>query len=217
MIRTRVPVAAHLRVSVSLSCFVRHSYSSISLTIKMSNQSLEIEENSDEIVDIDILEASKENIQPLKAGRRVTTLSAVFSTPHHQRDAQLSSIRAQLRAEVEEAKQTNNDPLSAYVTLVYWTIEHYPQGHSAESGILELLEEATRSLKDDERYKDDLRYLKLWVLYANYIERPTVIYAFLLANNIGTTHALLYEEFAIVLERDGKYVILFHLREYDLR
>lgn len=172
----------------------------------MATQLPEIEDNSDEIIDIDVLEASKENIQPLKSGRRVTALSAVFSTPYHQRDAQLSSVRAQLRAEVEEALKTNEDPLSAYATLVYWTIEQYPQGHSAESGILELLEEATRTLKDDQRYKEDLRYLKLWVLYANYIERPTIIYAFLLANNIGTSHAILYEEYAIVLERDGRCV-----------
>lgn len=168
----------------------------------MNKSSPEIEENSDEIVECDVLEAAKENIQPLKSGRRVTALSAVLSTPHHHRDTYLSSVRARLRSAVHSALESNDDPLSAYVDLVYWTIEHYPQGHSAESGILELLEEATRTLKDDVRYKNDLRYLKLWVLYGSYIERPVVIYAFLLANDIGSDHALFYEEYALALERD---------------
>ncbi|KAF8962544.1 hypothetical protein BDZ97DRAFT_2021605 [Flammula alnicola] len=43
----------------------------------------------------------------------------------------------------------DGDPLEAYCRLVHWTVENYPQGHSAESGLLELLEEATRVLKDD--------------------------------------------------------------------
>ncbi|TDL15816.1 hypothetical protein BD410DRAFT_777737 [Rickenella mellea] len=167
------------------------------------------------IVDIAILEASKENIQPLAKGRCVTTLSALFSTPHAQRDARLSASRARLRAAVDasllpspssssSSSTPTISPLEAYCDFVYWTIEHYPQGHSAESGILELLEEATRMLKDDTACKSDLRYLKLWVLYASYVEKPAVIYAYLLANEIGSMHAVLYEEYALVLERDGR-------------
>ena len=183
----------------------------------MAGKMPEFEDDNEEIVDIDVLEASKENIQPLRSGRRVTTLSAVFSTPHHQRDAQLSSIRTLLRADVEEALKSNEDPLSAYVTLVYWTIEHYPQGHSAESGILELLEEATRVLLMESRRcearegeegwagcRQDRRYLKLWILYAQSVDRPEIIYEFLLANEIGTGAAALYEEYSLVLERNGR-------------
>lgn len=159
------------------------------------------------IVDGDVLEAAKENIQPLASGRRATSLSAILSTPHAQREQKLSSMRNRLRINVEVAlEDEDDDPLDAYCHLVYWTVENYPQGHSAESGLLELLEEATRVLKDDRegQWKEDMRYLKLWVLYATYVERPAIIYRFLLANEIGTAHALLYEEFAIILERNGR-------------
>ncbi|EGO03742.1 hypothetical protein SERLA73DRAFT_102006 [Serpula lacrymans var. lacrymans S7.3] len=156
------------------------------------------------IVDCDVLEAAKENIQPLAAGRRVTTLSVILSTPHAQREAQLLSVRKRLRVNVQIALEDDDDnPLEAYCRFVYWTLENYPQGQSAESGLLELIEEATRVLKDDRggRWRGDIKYLKLWVLYASYVERPAVIYQFLLANDIGTDHALLYEEHAAVLER----------------
>jgi hypothetical protein len=171
------------------------------------------------IVDCDVLEAAKENIQPLAAGRRVTALSAILSTPHVHRDARLAATRNRLRINVQLALENSAededddegvtedfDPLEAYCRYVYWVVENYPQGHSAESGLLELLEEATRVLKDHQggKWHGDLRYLKLWVLYATYVEKPAVIFKFCMVNEIGTSHALLYEEFAIALERAGR-------------
>ncbi|KAF8182079.1 other/BUB protein kinase [Pholiota molesta] len=173
----------------------------------MSFLSDELNENSSNIVDCDVLEAAKENVQPLATGRRVTALSAILATPHAQREAKLSATRNRLRINVELAlDDEDDDPLEAYCRLVNWTVENYPQGHSAESGLLELLEEATRVLKDDRggKWRRDLKYLKLWLLYASYVEKPTIIYKFLIANDIGTEFALLYEEHAAVLERDGR-------------
>ncbi|KAH7887031.1 Mad3/BUB1 homology region 1-domain-containing protein [Phlebopus sp. FC_14] len=159
------------------------------------------------VVDIEVLEAAKENIQPLASGRRVTTLSAILATPHAQRDAQLLAARKRHRLNVEIALQDeDDDPLEAYVRFVNWTVENYPQGQSAESGLLELLEESTRVLKDNRNgiWKGELKYLKLWVLYASFVEKQIMIYRFLLANDIGTGHALLYEEYAALLERAGR-------------
>ncbi|KAI0676450.1 Mad3/BUB1 homology region 1-domain-containing protein [Trametes maxima] len=163
------------------------------------------------IVDCDVLEAAKENIQPLASGRRVTALSAILSTPHAQRENRLADARRRHRANVEIAMDDEDDdadPLEAYSRFVYWTVENYPQGHSAESGLLELLEEATRVLRDDcdGKWRGDLRYLKLWTLYASYVDKPTIIYKYLLINEIGTTHALFYEEYAVALERAGRRV-----------
>ncbi|CAL1699498.1 unnamed protein product [Somion occarium] len=165
------------------------------------------QENSPLIVDCDVLEAAKENIQPIAKGRRVTALSAILSTPHAQRETRLAATRNRLRINVEVSlEDEDDDPLEAYCRFVDWTVENYPQGHSAESGLLELLEEATRVLRNDRdgKWKDDMRYLKLWVLYASYVEKPAIIYKFCVVNEIGTSHALLYEEFAVALERAGR-------------
>ncbi|KAI0642678.1 Mad3/BUB1 homology region 1-domain-containing protein [Trametes meyenii] len=163
------------------------------------------------IVDCDVLEAAKENIQPLASGRRVTALSAILSTPHAQRESRLADARRRHRANVEIAMDDEDDdadPLEAYSRFVFWTVENYPQGHSAESGLLELLEEATRVLRDDHggKWRGDLRYLKLWTLYASYVDKPTIIYKYLFVNEIGTAYALFYEEYAVALERAGRRV-----------
>ncbi|KAF5368832.1 hypothetical protein D9758_003010 [Tetrapyrgos nigripes] len=172
----------------------------------MSNDDV-FSDNTPSVVDCDVLEAAKENVQPLASGRRVTALSSLLSTPHARRESRLAATRHRLRLNVEVAlEDEDDDPLEAYCTLVYWTLENYPQGHSAESGLLELLEEATRILKDDRggKWRSELKYLKLWMLYASYVEKPATIYRFLLANDIGTDHGILYEEFSAVLERDGR-------------
>ncbi|KAL0068122.1 protein kinase [Marasmius tenuissimus] len=160
------------------------------------------------MVDCDVLEAAKENIQPLASGRRVTALSSILATPHVQREPKLNATRNRLRINIELAleDEEEGDPLEAYSTLVNWTLENYPQGHSAESGLLELLEEATRVLKDDRdgKWRKEIKYLKLWMLYASFVEKPGMIYRFLLANEIGTNDAILYEEYAAILERDGR-------------
>ena len=176
------------------------------------------------IIDCDLLEASKENIQPLAKGRRVTALSAVLSTPLPQREAQHQSTKARYRASiqralyvggVEEGYCDGTNALEAYTAFIEWTLEAYPHGQSAESGLLELIEEATRVLlkhdPDSEeggggKWKGELGYLKLWVLYAGYVEKPEVVYRFCLANDVGTGWALLYEDFAVVLERCGRCV-----------
>lgn len=181
----------------------------------------DVDEAVPAIIDCDVLEAAKENIQPLAKGRRATALSAILATPHAQRENRLTATRRRLRMNVDmalenaelsddedEEESLDEDPLEAYCTYVYWVVENYPQGHSAESGLLELLEEATRVLKDlqNGRWRNDIRYLKLWVLYASYVEKPTIVYKFCLVNEIGTEHALLYEEAALALERAGRCV-----------
>ncbi|KIY72691.1 hypothetical protein CYLTODRAFT_417698 [Cylindrobasidium torrendii FP15055 ss-10] len=157
------------------------------------------------VVDADVLEAAKENVQPLATGRRVTALSSLLATPHAHRESRLTATRRRLQMNVEVALEDDeDDPLEAYWALVNWVLENYPQGQSAESGLLDLLEEATRKLRGhrDGIWHGEIKYLKLWLLYASYVEKPTVIYRFLVANEIGTNHSLLYEEFSAVLERD---------------
>jgi len=163
----------------------------------------------DNVVDCDVLLAAKENIQPLHKGRRATALSAVFSTPLVRRDMQLTRQREAHKQEVKVALQ-GADPqklLDAYDQFINWTIESYPQGDSAESGIVELIEEATRLLK--ERHSLSINqnetYLRMWLLYADYVERPLIVYAFLLSNEIGTEHSAFYESYADDLERAKRF------------
>jgi checkpoint serine/threonine-protein kinase len=115
----------------------------------------------------------------------------------------LAQERLQLRAEVDSALEGEDDPLAAYDQFVKWTIKNYAEGDPS-SGLVELLAEATGKFKDDTNYKGDLRYLKLWCQYAHNVDKPTSVYAFLAANDIGKGYALLYEEYSKALEADGR-------------
>jgi|ERR1700722_11520048 len=119
----------------------------------------------------------------------------------HTSSLQLARQRQQYRDQLSESVN-EDDPLAAYNQFVQWTLQNYAET-DPDSGLRELLAEVTGKFKNDPSYKSDLRYLKLWSLYARKVDSPATIYAFLLANDIGTNYSLLYEEYANVLERAG--------------
>ncbi|KAH7341664.1 Mad3/BUB1 homology region 1-domain-containing protein [Rhizoctonia solani] len=153
-------------------------------------------------VDISVIEHQKENILPRKHGRSAVALSNLLSAPRPQLAKQLAEGHAKHQEAVQIALEEDEDPMAAYVNYVDWVVECYPAGSNSESGLVPLLERATREFREDPRYLNDLRYLKLWICYAGIVEKPETIYAYLLANDIGSVWELFYTEYANTLERD---------------
>jgi hypothetical protein len=160
--------------------------------------------DDDSAVDADLILQHKENIQPLSTGRRAAALASSLVATPKQRESRLAAARAQLEEDAEVAMDNDDDPLAAWLRYAEWTVENYPQGASVESGLLELLERATRLFAQDPRYKNDMRYLKLWIQYASHVDHPNKIFAYLNANEIGTAYALFYEEYCNSLELSGR-------------
>ena len=71
--------------------------------------------------------------------------------------------------------------------------------------LLTILEETCRKFKDDYGYRGDLRFLKIWLTYAQRVENPDHIYVYLLKHGIGTIYAHLYEDYATSLESKNRY------------
>lgn len=109
------------------------------------------------------------------------------------------------RAKVAKALNEDDDPLATYHQFIQWTIKNYGE-KDPKSGLKELLKEATAQFKEDDMYKKDLRYLKMWALYARQLDRAGAIAVFagLVESGIGTSYAALYEDYANLLEHDGK-------------
>ena len=126
--------------------------------------------------------------------------------------SQLDQKREKYRAQLSVALQEDEDPLALYEQFIKWTADSYPERHLSRSGLLELLEEATRQFQDDAAYKGDLRYLKLWSLYARHVEDPAVIFKYLVSHEIGVVYAQVYEEYATELEKSGRCVVTFIFR-----
>ncbi|KAG6817337.1 hypothetical protein H0H87_009935 [Tephrocybe sp. NHM501043] len=116
----------------------------------------------------------------------------------------IDSERLRFKQKLATAISEEDDPLAVYDQFVQWTVQTYGE-NNPNSGLLELLGQATRAFMNDPIYKTDLRYLKLWTLYAGQVDRPAAIdiYANLLASEIGTSFAILYEGYASLLEAGG--------------
>ncbi|KAI9329698.1 Mad3/BUB1 homology region 1-domain-containing protein [Pilaira anomala] len=79
-----------------------------------------------------------------------------------------------------------------------------------------LLHDATSRYKSKKLYRQDPRYLKLWTEYAHWVEKPEEIFILLFQHGIGTELALLYEEYASLLETLERYDDAFRVYELGI-
>ncbi|KAG0650694.1 Checkpoint serine threonine-kinase BUB1 [Hyphodiscus hymeniophilus] len=170
---------------------------------------------SEDLIDFEIIENQKENIQSLPGGRSARNLASLFSpSPLHKLSTPTPSdtknlndaIRMEYEAELQNISESD-DPLDIFDRYVRWTFDAYPSTQATPtSGLLPLLERATRTFLNSTQYKNDPRYLKLWLSYIRFFsDTPRETFAFLSRHNIGDGLALFYEEFAAWLEGAGRW------------
>ncbi|KAG9073167.1 hypothetical protein KI688_000954 [Linnemannia hyalina] len=153
------------------------------------------------VVDIDAIELEKENIQPLRQGRSAQTLARLFTTQHDDRAQQQAVMHGRFQAELAHIDDLD-DPMDVYSRYVKWMIENYPQsaGQGNDSQLSPVLERALTDFKDDERYRNDPRFVKLLIIYSEKISNTIELFNYMEANGIGSEIAMYYEEFADFLE-----------------
>lgn len=171
---------------------------------------------SEDLIDFEIIENQKENIQSLPGGRSARMLANLFSpsplqplsTPTPSDTKNLNdAIRQEYEIELANIAESD-DPLDIYDRYVRWTMDAYPSAQATPSSqLLPLLERATKTFLNSAQYKNDPRYLKLWISYIRlFSDTPRETFAFLARHNIGEGLALFYEEFAAWLEGAGRWV-----------
>lgn len=157
--------------------------------------------------DASLIEQDKENVHPLPGGRSASKLAANFKNASKsllQHKELQQRQREQFELQLKQFEELD-DPLQVFVDYINWTHDTYPQGSNAESGLLVLLERCTSCFRDVIHYKNDPRYLKVWLEYTNYSDAPRDIYVYLAKKEIGTELALYYEEFAKYLEMNENF------------
>ena len=168
---------------------------------------------TEDLIDFNVIETQKENIQSIPGGRSAKQLSTICSPLAAQKSPPLSetqNLKDTMRQEYEK-ELTNiaeaDDPLAVYDRYVEWTMNAYPSAQATnESHLLPLLERATKAFLTQSHYKNDPRYLKLWLLYIRlFSDSPRETYAFLAKHKVGESLALYYEEFAAWLENAGRW------------
>lgn len=180
-----------------------------------------------DLIDFSIIEGQKENIQSLPHGRSARTLANLYSvsplqplsTPTPSMTTNLNDeMRREYEAEVANLAESD-DPLDVYDRYVKWNMNAYPSAQATkESQLLPLLERATKTFLKDTQYKNDPRYLKLWLLYIKmFSDAPRETFAFLARHNIGAELALFYEEFAAWLEGSSRWTQAEEIYELGLQ
>lgn len=154
-------------------------------------------------VAFEVIEDQKENIQPAREGRSAAALAQIFSMPLSEMKESQKLERDQFE-ELIAQREDLDDPLDPYLEYIAWVVENFPQGQSAESGLVQLLERCTNEFRDAPYYKDDPRYLKVWMRYINYSDAPREMFVYLSRKEIGKHLALFYEEYASYLEVNNK-------------
>ncbi|KAG0366413.1 Mad3/BUB1 homology region 1-domain-containing protein [Gamsiella multidivaricata] len=159
-----------------------------------------------QVVDFDDIELEKENIQPIRQGRSAQVLSRLFTTQPEDRAHELALQRQRFQVELQEFDEMD-DPMDVFMRYVKWTIENYPQsaaqGH--DSRLTPLLEQAISSFQDKERYRNDLRFVKLFILYSEKVELPLDVFRFMETNSIGSELSVFYEAYAEYLESRDEF------------
>ncbi|OAY76253.1 Mitotic spindle checkpoint protein BUBR1 [Ananas comosus] len=160
-------------------------------------------------------ELFKENVRPLKRGRNVALLNHALRS--HIDPALRSHLLLSRRRMIEAiGEYQGDDPLQPWLDCIKWVQESFPSGGEC-SGLVVIYEQCVRTFWHDDRYKDDLRYLKVWMEYvsncikgcssirsAENCADSEVIYSFLEANQIGQNHAIYYTSYALCMEFKNK-------------
>ncbi|KAJ3218798.1 hypothetical protein HDU67_004046 [Dinochytrium kinnereticum] len=167
-----------------------------------------------DVVAMESFEHAKENIQPLAKGRSAKTLATVYgdgsSTSSGKREGAARSAKVQdaederirLEKAVSRVKMDSDDPLDPYHRLLQWYQGHHPSGHPE---YFKILEKAARGFRKDPRYKNDLRYVRIWLDVAAKNNAPDEVFKYLALNEIGQMAAVFYEEQAAFMETSKRF------------
>ncbi|XP_064100488.1 mitotic checkpoint serine/threonine-protein kinase BUB1-like [Macrobrachium nipponense] len=148
-------------------------------------------------------ELSKENIQPLKQGRNASVLSVALDDTATRK---LNSIRHEFEEELRT--YSGDDPLDVWYRYILWVEQNYPKG-GKDGNLKKLIQNCIISIQRNsvvmEKYKNDGRFLSLWIKYANISPNPLEVYSALESKDLCTLLADFYINWSWELERLGNF------------
>ncbi|GLC34411.1 hypothetical protein PLESTB_000731400 [Pleodorina starrii] len=144
-------------------------------------------------------ELTKENCVPVRQGRSKAALQEIAALDPAQEA--LEAKRRELWAEITGYK--GDDPLEPWQRYIKWMQEYGVGGGKAD--LLKVLEACTKELQKYPRYTNDIRFLRIWIQYADCLPDPDDVFLFLKENGIGRDFALYYEAYATYFELKGNF------------
>jgi len=147
-------------------------------------------------------ELSKENIQPLKGGRKASKLANILQPRDEETQKLLQEERQNFETELRS--YSGPDPLDPWYRYIAWVEQEYPKG-GKEGNVHVLIEKCIKKFKDETSVRNDARFLEIWLKYAAISAQPLEVYDFMYKQGLCSQQAGLYEAWAWQLERIASY------------
>ncbi|KAM5556736.1 hypothetical protein ABKV19_024232 [Rosa sericea] len=99
---------------------------------------------------------------------------------------------------------SGKDPLLPWLRGIRRLQDSLPQ-NILEDKLPRFLQKCAQSFQSDERYRNDPRYLRVWLKLMDFVEDPRELLRTMEANRIGTKHPLFYQAYALYYEKNKKF------------
>ncbi|KAI9356917.1 Mad3/BUB1 homology region 1-domain-containing protein [Pilaira anomala] len=180
----------------------------------------------DSIPEASIVDAHKEDIEPRREGLGMSSLARALLMDAAERERTMVEGKARFKEKrgiymffeswcYPQLKLKRRNTLQVFIDQIIWMKKTFPEG-SMNNDYIMLLDDVTSRYKSEKLYRQDLRYLKLWIEYAQFITNPEDLFELLFQHGIGTELAPLYEEYASLLETLGRYDDAFRIYELGI-
>lgn len=140
-------------------------------------------------------EMSKENTMPIKRGRNPNKAKPALGLRELQNRSDEVSTRIN---DFEDALRKEPGSLSVWIKYIKWMQDRFPNGSKE---LLPLFERCTREFSKNPAYKNDERYIKIWIGYADMLPNPSEVFKYMRTEGIGEGLALYYVATAWTAER----------------
>jgi hypothetical protein len=155
----------------------------------------------DSVETIPAWEMCKENSAPLARGRNVKFFE---NNVEKVRSKELEALLEGKKKEFERliAQDDTEDPLIHWLSYIKFFQEFVPSDTNSQ---FLLMERCARTLMHKERYKSDVRFIRLCVIYAEKSDHPGDVFKFLHQHKIGTSVAIFWTAWAWISEQKADY------------
>ncbi|XP_068657164.1 mitotic checkpoint serine/threonine-protein kinase BUB1 isoform X2 [Aristolochia californica] len=96
-----------------------------------------------------------------------------------------------------------DDPLYPWLCTIMSAYDDYRKNPGNGTHLETLLERCVNFFQNDDRYKNDIRFLKIWIIHADMIQDFDKVFKLIEGKKMFLCHSLLYESYAIYLEAKG--------------
>lgn len=147
----------------------------------------------------DALDLTKENIRPLRQGRKPIQLETALQA---QSNLEIQQKLNKEKEKYEHAIRTyeGDDPLAPHFEYMKWLEQIYLK-HGPESNLMPLIEETVQKFKNDAKYKQDPRFITILINFIENQSNAIELYQTVYNQGIGTMCALFYRAWAELLDR----------------